>query len=224
LHARDESQPGRPGKPAARASRKRHVRLILILAVLVGVIVGGTLGILAFSKKGTSSAGNSTTTSTAGKIVGVVSFTASGGLQGAYTIRLPDAATPASSIQKGATANVLEVVVSNGTMDFQLILSPYPGPGTYTLLPFQTNLTPGSFNGTVRISSSSQHSWSLHPPARCNVTIASDTSLNQQAQGKPLHEVKGSLDCPTLAADAGDAAPIKLTQGQFDVYAEMLGG
>jgi hypothetical protein len=198
------------------------VRLILLLAALVGIIIGGAIGILAFTKKGANTTASATPTSAPVTIVGVVSFTASGGLQGKLSINLPKGAAAASSIQKGASARVLEVVVNNATMDFELGLSPYPGPGTYTLLPFQTNPTPGSYNGTVRISNQ-QSTWSLHPPAQCKVTISSDTSLHEQAQGKPLDEVKGSFTCPSLASDAGSAKALKITQGQFDVYALVLG-
>lgn len=198
----------------------------MILAVVVGVIIGTTIGIFAFIKKGPAhTAGGPSPTSTSGStgnIVGNVSFTASGGLQGAFTISLPGAATPESSILKGASASELEVVVNNATMNFELSLSPYPGPGPYTLKPVQTNPTPGSFNGTVRISSQ-QNSWSLHASAQCRVTIASDTSLTIQAQKKPLREVKGGFDCPDLASDAGSGAPLNVTQGQFDVYVEVLG-
>lgn len=206
----------------APTPKKLNPRLILILAALVGVILGGVIGIFAFVHKGPTTAANSPNLSPAGKIIGRVSFNSSGGLQGTTTITLPEnTAAPASSIQKGASANVLQVVVNNGTLNFGLTLSPYPGPGSYTLQPFQTNPAPGSFNGTIRISNQ-QNSWSLHPPAQCAVTIASDTPLNLQAQKKPLHEVKGSFDCPKLVG-SGTIAPIKVTQGQFDVYVEMLG-
>lgn len=218
--------PSQPGGSAAAAPRKSHARLIVILAVVVGVVIGTTIGIFAFTRKGPAhTAGGPSPTSTSGntgKIVGNVSFTASGGLQGSFTISLPDTATPASSIQKGASASVLELVVNNATMNFQLELSPYPGPGSYTLLPLQTKPAPGRFNGTVSISNQ-QNSWSLHPPAQCSVTIASDTTLSIQVQKMPLHEVKGGFACPALASDAGGAAPLKVSQGQFDVYVEVLG-
>lgn len=202
--------------------RKSNTRLILLLAALLGIIIGGAIGILAFTKKGATTTASATPTSAPVNIVGTVSFTASGGLQGNLSINLPRGAPAASSIQKGASDKVLEVVVNDAKMDFELGLSPYPGPGTYTLLPFQTNPVPGSFNGTVRISNH-QSTWSLHPPAQCEVTISSDTPLHKQAQGKPLDEVKGSFTCPTLATDAGSARALKITQGQFDVYALVLG-
>lgn len=224
---RAPSQPGGRGGQAAPApaARKSNARLIVILAVVVGVVIGTTIGILAFTRKGPAhTAGGPSPTSTSGntgKIVGNVSFTASGGLQGSFTISLPDTATPASSIQTGASTSVLEVVVNNATMNFELELSPYPGPGSYTLLPLQTKPAPGSYNGTVSISSQ-QNSWSLHPPAQCSVSVASDTLLPIQVQKKPLHEVKGGFACAALASNAGGAA-LKVTQGQFDVYVEVLG-
>ncbi len=218
--------PGGPGKAAVPtpAPRKYNPRLILLLAALVGVIIGGTIGFLAFARKGESSANNPATPTSGGNtgpIVGKVSFTASGGLQGKFSISLPETATPASFIQKGARANVLEVVVNNATMNFELTLSPYPGPGSYTLQSAQTNPAPGSFNGVVRIGTQ-QNSWSLHSPAHCSVTVASETPLTIQAQNKPLREVKGSFACPELTG-SGSAKPIKVTQGQFDVYAEVQG-
>jgi hypothetical protein len=214
--------PARAGGPAPATPRKSNTRLILLLAALVGIVIGGAIGVLAFTRKGPTTTASATPTSAPVNIIGVVSFTASGGLQGNLSISLPKGAAAASSIQKGASARVLEVVVNDASMDFELGLSPYPGPGTYTLLPFQTNPAPGSFNGTVRISNH-QSTWSLHPPAQCKVTISSDTPLNKQAQGKPLDEVKGSFTCPTLATDAGSARALKITQGQFDVYALVLG-
>jgi len=202
--------------------RKINTRLILLLAALVGIIIGGAIGILAFARKGPTTTASATPTSAPVNIIGTVSFTASGGLQGKLSITLPRGAPAASSIQKGASDKVLEVVVNDASMDFELGLSPSPGPGTYTLLPFQTNPAPGSFNGAVRISNH-QSTWSLHPPAQCKVTISSDTPLHKQAQGKPLDEVKGSFTCPKLATDTGSAKALAITQGQFDVYALVLG-
>ncbi len=209
-------QPDNPARPAA--PRKRSVHLILLLAALVGIVIGGTIGFVVFARKGGPTRANSGPT---GDIVGTVSFTASGGLAGKFTISLPENAIPASSIQRGASVNVLQIVLNNATMDFGLTLSPYPGPGSYMLSAFQTNPAPDSFNGTVRISDK-ENSWSLQQPAQCTVSVASETPLNQQAQGRPLHEVKGGFSCPKLVS-SGKAAPIKVTQGQFDVYVEMFG-
>jgi hypothetical protein len=187
----------------------------------VGIVIGGTIGFFAFTSKNTSTNAKATPT-TPPSYVGVISFTASGGLDGNFTINLPKAAPPASSVQQGATDRLLEVVVNGETMGFQLGISPYPGPGTYTLLPFQTNPAPGSYNGAVRISNQ-QSTWSLHSGAKCEVTVTSDTSLNLKALDKSLNEVKGTFSCPELANDAGGEAAIKVTQGQFDVYALIFG-
>jgi hypothetical protein len=198
----------------------------VVIAALVGILIGGTIGILAFTHKNTpSTTGGSTPTSTTApaiKIVGVVNFTASGGMQGPFTISLPATATPASSIQKGASVQVLQLVVNNATMGFGLTLSPYPGPGSYTLHPFQTNPAPGSYSGTIRISQQ-QNSWSLQQGAQCSVTVASDAPLNAQVQKNPLHEVKGTFACPKLVSSGGSAAALKVSQGQFDVYVLLLG-
>jgi hypothetical protein len=191
------------------------------VAALVGIIIGATIGVFTLTRKNTPTTSQATPTPPLGHIVGMVMFNASGGLNGLVTANLPDATPPASSIQKGASSDVLEVVVNSAALDFELGLSPYPGPGTYNILPFQTNPTPGSYNGTVRVSNQ-QTSWSLHPSLQCKVTIASDVSLHRQALGKPLEEVKGTFDCPELDADSGSTAPLKITQGQFDVYALVL--
>lgn len=210
-----------PGSRAEHAPKKSNTRLILLLAALVGIVVGGTIGILAFTSKNAKTPSGSTNSASA-SIVGVVSFTSSGGLKGAFTVSLPNSATAASSIQTGPNGKVLEVVVNNASIEFELGLSPYPGPGSYNLLPFQTNPAPGSYNGTVRISNH-QSTWSLHPGAQCTVAVTSDTSLNRKVQNTPVNEVKGTFACPTLAPDTGSAAPINVTQGQFDVYALVLG-
>ncbi len=202
---------------------RSNTRLILLLAALalVGIIIGGTIGVLAFTHKSAPTA-SASPTSAAVNIVGVVSFTSSGGLKGEFTVNLPKGATAASSIQKGPNGKVLEVVVNSAALDFELGLSPYSGPGSYTLLPFQTNPAPGSFNGTVRISNQ-QSSWSLHPSAQCKVSVSSDTPLSFKVQNTPLDEVKGTFACPALASDAGSGASIDVTQGQFDVDALVLG-
>src|SRR5579871_2677684 len=221
-------QPGRSGGFAAptpdngssgKANNTRFILLIGALA-LVGIIIGGTIGVLAFTHKNAPTA-SATPTASPVNVAGTVSFTASGGLKGPFSASLPKGATAASYIQKGPTGKVLDVVVNSATLDFELGLSPYTGPRTYTLLPFQTNPTPGSFNGTVRISNH-QTSWSLHPSAQCKVTVTSDTALNIKVQNTSLDEVKGTFACPTLTPDAGSAAPIAVTQGQFDVDALLL--
>jgi hypothetical protein len=201
---------------ADKASNTRFILLIGALA-LVGIIIGGTIGVLAFTHKNTPTT-NATPTASPVNLTGTVSFTASGGLTGSFNASLPKGASAASYIQKGPTGKVLDVVVNSATLDFELGLSPYPGPGSYTLLPFQTKPAPGTFSGTVRISNH-QSTWSLHPSAQCKVTITSDTALNIKVQNTPLDEIKGTFTCPTLTPDAGSATPLTVTQGQFDVDA-----
>jgi hypothetical protein len=219
--------PGPPhGNSSAQADpapRKSPTRLILIVAALVGILLGGAIGFFVFTGKNNNTAnGKATPIPTSASYLGMVSFTTTGGLAGDFTINLPKATPPPSSIQQGASERLLEVVVKNADMDFQLGISPYPGPGDYTLLPFEANPDPGSYHGTVRISNN-QASWSLHTDQQCQVSIASDTALNLKAQDKLLHEVKGSFTCPELANDTGNKDAIAVTQGQFDVYAEMFG-
>lgn len=188
----------------------------------MGIIIGGTIGFFLFTGKPASPTTRATPTSAPASYLGKVSFAASGGLQGSFTVNLPKATPPASSIQQGASATLLEIVVNDAAMEFELGISPYPGPGTYALLPFQTNPAPGSHNGAVRISN--HHStWSLHSGAQCQVSITDDTPLSLKAQNRALREVKGTFACPTLANDAGGDAAINITQGQFDVYAEVFG-
>ena len=215
---------GRPPPSApddSPAPRKSNTRLILLLAAVVGILLGATIGVFAFTRKSPTTTSHATPTSTPVSYVGMVSFTASGGLDGPFTLNLPKATPPASSIQESASAKVLEVVVNSASMQFELGISPYPGPGTYPLQAFQTNPDPKSYYGAVRISNQ-QSTWSLHPPAQCQVTITSDTALTIKAQDKPLDEVKGSFSCPSLATDTGSANSLKVTEGQFDVYALVL--
>jgi hypothetical protein len=207
--------------PSQSSASKTRLILLFGALALVGVIIGGTIGVLAFTHKSTPTTTSVTPTASPVNIMGIVSFTTSGGLTGPFNASLPKGATAASYIQKGPNGKVLDVVVNSATLDFELGLSPYPGPGTYTLLPFQTNPAPGSFNGTVRISNH-QSTWSLHPPAQCKVTVTSDTALNIKVQKMSLDEVKGTFACPKLAPDVGSPASIAVTQGQFDVDALVL--
>lgn len=206
----------------APAPRKSNTRLILLLAALVGILIGGTIGFFIFTSKSNNATGNATPIPTSASYLGTVSFTTTGGLKGDFTINLPKATPPTSSVQKGASERFLEVVVKNANMEFQLGMSPYPGPGDYTLLPFETNPAPGSYHGTVRISNN-QAAWSLSTGQQCQVTVTSDAALNLKAQDKLLHEVKGTFTCPELANDTGGQDAIAVTQGQFDVYAETFG-
>ncbi len=209
--------------PAGNTPRKSNTRLILLVAALVGILIGGTVGFFVFANKSNNTpTSKATPIPTSASYLGAVSFTTTGGLQGSFTVNLPKATPPASSIQKGASERLLEVVVNNTDMDFELGISPYPGPGVYTLLPFETNPAPGSYHGAVRISNH-QATWSLHTGQHCQVTVTSDTALNLKAQDKLLHEVKGTFSCPALANDTGNQDAIAVTQGQFDVYAEVFG-
>ncbi len=145
----------------------------------------------------TPSPGSINTTST-------VSFTASGGLTGAYTI---SDNTTGSNYSKSALA----FVVHGQSWLFTLEYTGYKGPGTYT---FKFTQSRPPWGKVALASSDGTKSWELTFSTSCQLTITSDTSLNSQ-----YHEVKGSFSCSSLASQSSS---IMLTNGQLDIVALVV--
>jgi len=179
--------------------------LMIILAACGGGSPNSTTG-----TNGTSSphATNTAPSSGSGNIPtkSAVSFTASGGLTGTYTIS--DNNTASNYAKKA-----FGIVVQNQSWVFTLsYTSDYTGPGTYTIkfAPITGSVVFSSVDGTKR--------WELDPPSSCQLTVTGDTALN--AEGTQYHEVKGSFSCPSLASQS--SSPLKLTNGQFDIVALVV--
>ena len=138
-----------------------------------------------------------------------VSFTASGGLTGAYTI---------SDNDRGSNYGkpTLGFILSNHSWRFFLSYSGYNGPATYTL-----KFTPASPPvGSVTVQSADgSKTWRLTSPATCQLTVDSDTLVSGLTGNAQYHEVKGHFSCPTLASTSSS---ITLTNGQFDIIALVV--
>lgn len=145
------------------------------------------------------------------KPASVVSFTASGGLSGSYTLSDKDAA---STIGASASGKALNLAVKDQDWNFVLGYSPYTGPGTYTAAYTAGSNTTG---GVSLVNTGNTKMWRLMPPASCHLTIASDTPLT--VEGTTYHEIKGSFSCPSLASLLS-SAPLTISNGQIDVIAQ----
>lgn len=181
--------------------------LLVILTACGGGSTNSTTGTSTPSTTNTPSPSTNPTTVPAS----IVSFTASGGLTGPYTLSDKDASSGVGSSPNGKALNVF---VSDQDWSFVLGYVPYTGPGTYTV----SHKAGSAISAGVSLTNTGNtKSWSLLPPSSCHLTIASDTSLN--VGGTTYHEIKGSFSCSSLATIASTSAPLTLNNGQLDVMA-----
>jgi hypothetical protein len=140
-----------------------------------------------------------------------VSFTASGGLSGSYTINDPGTGSTYSN-------QALNVVVGDQDWFFTLSYHPYPGPGTYSFSNISTNASWGS---VAFSSKDGTKAWLLLSSATCQLAVTSDIDLKTPASGPQYHEVKGTFSCPTLTPPPPSGDPLAISDGQFDVVAQV---
>lgn len=138
-----------------------------------------------------------------------VSFTASGGLTGAYTI---------SDNDRGSNYGkpTLGFILSDHDWRFFLSYNGYTGPATYTLK--FTPASPPTASVTVQSADGSK-TWRLTSPASCQLTVDSDALVPGLTGNAQYHEMKGHFSCPTLASTSSS---ITLTNGQFDIIALVV--
>src|ERR1051326_7578948 len=136
-----------------------------------------------------------------------LSFTASGGLSGSYSIN-----DPGRGSNYGTQA--LGVIVGDQNWYFTMSFRPYPGPGTYSF----SNIPSSPPWGSVEFASSDgTKAWQLIQPATCQVTVTSDTAFKTVKGSPPYHEVKGTFACPSLTSTTETA--LAVSNGQFDIVA-----
>jgi hypothetical protein len=194
--------------------------LIFILAACGGGSAGPTTGSNGNgSASPTTSTGNTTSTPTP---VGTstVSFTASGGLNGANVITVPIESNSNELITTSKN-KTFKIQAIDNLMIFTLTVLPYTGPGSYTLS--NKYFPDNSQNETLAVQSG-QKVWGgykrLSPTWTCPLTIASDTAATITVGGNPLavHEIKGSFSCSMVLSALNTDPPISLSNGQFDVF------
>ncbi len=166
---------------------------------------GGPTGATSSTPTATSTPAPATNASSPTK--STVTFTASGGLTGTYTI---------SDNDRGSNyGKALTILVGDQNWNFSLSYSAYTGPKSYT---FKFDASNPPWGSLVLASKDGTKRWSLTPATSCQMTVTSDTTL--AAGGGPgHHEVKGSFSCPSLAPISTSAAPLVITNGQFDIVA-----
>ncbi|HLW02399.1 MAG TPA: hypothetical protein VKT82_27335 [Ktedonobacterales bacterium] len=187
-----------------------------------GIGVLGLILLLAACSPASGNTPNSTTTPVAASTpspaenttlpASIVSFTASGGLTGAYTISDQDAS---STVSASATGHALNITVRDQRWNFVLGYTPYTGPGTYTA-GYAAGST--STGGISLVSADNTKIWRLLPPASCSLTIASDTALT--VGRTTYHDIKGSFSCASVASVSSNTIPLTISNGQFDVIAQ----
>lgn len=144
---------------------------------------------------------------------GTLRFTASGGMNGTYTFTDIGVAY----IQQQG----LILGAQDSAWSFLMHVHGYTGPGTYSVIIPKTSGYSGTDNSLhVLYSSGSQLlSWTLTAFTACQVVVASDVPLGTML-GDPIHHVKGAFSCPNLAT-TGEYPPLALSDGQFDVPADV---
>ncbi len=187
--------------------RKRHASWRIVLA-----LVGLALLLTACGGDDSTNGPKATPTPTdvPFPVQSTVSFTASGGLSGAYTIN-------DTNIGSNYSPLALGVIVANQDWFFTLTYHPNPGPGTYT---FSNTPTSASWGSVAFSSKDGTKAWLLLSSATCQLDVTRDIPLKTPANGPQYHEVKGTFSCPTLTAPSGD--PLAISDGQFDVVALVV--
>lgn len=139
-----------------------------------------------------------------------VSFTASGGLSGAYTI---------NDTGRGSTYTTqsLRVVVGDQNWFFTMSYSAYAGPQTYS---FSYTPTKPPWGSAGFSSKDGTKAWQLFPPAACQLAVTSDVALRPADGGQQYHEVKATFSCPSLSSPSGST--LTISDGQFDIVALVV--
>ncbi len=185
---------------------------MLVLMLLLTACDGSGTTSSTSGSNGTSTPHPTSTTASSGSIntTSTVSFSASRGLTGEYTIS--DSNTP-SNYSKSA----LGLVVHDQSWVFTLEYTGYKGPRTYTFM-FTPARPPW---GKVGLASPDfKKRWDLTSSTSCQMTVTSDTSLNTGGGSPQFHEVKGSFSCSSLASESSPS--IMLTNGQLDIVALVV--
>lgn len=180
--------------------------IALALIVLLTACGGGSSG-SSTATGGSKAASTPPTTSTnASTGKSTVTFTASGGLNGPYTVS-------DTNVLSNYSPKALTLTVESKDWIFLMAVNPYSGPKTYTVgVPkgtiSLTSLTNGAVGGSWHLISST-----------CQVIVTSDVDTSpSHATGTPqYYEIKGTFSCPSLEAQS--AKPVALNNGQFDIMA-----
>jgi hypothetical protein len=186
--------------------------LIIILASCGGSSTGSTTG----------TPGNGSTPS--GDTTSTVSFTASGGLTGSYTLN----AGESSQLLTTSKNKQLTINAVGGGLSANIVVLPYTGPGSYTLS--NKYFADNSQKETIDFQKG-QKVWGgyirLSPSWTCSLTIASDTATTLTVSGQVytnFRKIKGSFSCSQVLSALNTDPPVNLSNGQFDVFAQTVTG
>jgi heme/copper-type cytochrome/quinol oxidase subunit 2 len=158
----------------------------------------------------TSISATGTAIPTMAHAISTIGFTATGGLDGAYTLRTSHTI---SMLRHGHKEFTIDVV--DGTKTVFLVFYGYSGPGSYRL----SNPLNG---GEAHISfGTPQTTWDLTatPGAACALNVISD----QPGQYPGIDSMRGTFACPHLDPVSSNQhiAPLSISKGYFNILIQV---